>query len=113
MPAAGVERDKIQRFMSETETLAPDRRLGELEGASFEATLAARERAERSERLSRIALARDEADLPADVPSAFSRRDRPELESRLRELTHFHDAVVRSRSWHLLQQVRRLFGRAW
>ncbi len=99
--------------MNAIESSDRDRRLGELEGAAFEAALAARERAERCERLSRITLARDEADLPVGAPSDLDRRGRSELESRLRELTHFHQAVVTSRSWHLLQQVRRLFGRAW
>lgn len=103
----------MQRFMSETESLALDRRLGELEGAAFEATLAARERAERSERLSRIVLGGDESDLPPAPKSALSWRYPPELESRLRELAYFHHTVVNSRSWKLLQRIRSLFGRAW
>lgn len=98
--------------MNDLEPLALARRMGELEGAAFDADLAARERAERSERLSRIALAADEADLPA-VLGAGLPRDSAELESRLRELSHFHDAVTRSRGWKLLQGVRGLFGRAW
>lgn len=99
--------------MNETDSLALARRMGELEGAAFDAALAARERAERLERLSRITLAGDEADLPAGGERAHSRRDRTEVESRLRELTLFHVAVVNSRSWQLLQKMRALFGRAW
>jgi hypothetical protein len=98
--------------MVDLDLLRQVRRLGELEGAAFDAGLAARERAERGERLSRIALGGDEADLP--VPAAGPpRRDLAELESRLRELSHFHDAVTRSLSWKVLQRLRGLFGRAW
>lgn len=99
--------------MNETDSLAFARRMGELEGAAFEAALSARERAERCERLSRITLGGDEADLPAGRRRALSWRDRTEIESRLRELAHFHDALLRSRSWKLLQKMRRVFGRAW
>lgn len=99
--------------MNETESAVLARRMGELEGAAFDAALAARERAERSDRLSRITLGSDDADLPVGEPSVPSRRDRAENETRLRELTLFHHAVVHSRSWQLLQRVRRLFGRAW
>ena len=41
------------------------------------------------------------------------RRDLAETESRLRELAQFHQAVMGSRSWKLLQRLRGLFGRAW
>ena len=51
--------------MNESEPVALARRLGELEGAAFAAGLAARERTARAERLSRIALGGDEADLAA------------------------------------------------
>ncbi len=88
--------------------------MGELEGAAFEAALAARERLERSDRLSRIALAADEADLAggADARSG-SRRDLPELESQLAELVRFREAVLHSRSWKLMQRLLRLVGRGW
>ncbi len=103
----------MQRSMDETETSKLARRTGELEGAAFEAALAARERAERTARLGRITLAGAEADLPTAGERALSGRDRTAIESRLRELTLFHHAVVNSRSWRFLQQARRLFGRAW
>ncbi|MEO8198396.1 MAG: hypothetical protein ABI689_16915 [Thermoanaerobaculia bacterium] len=99
--------------MNDAESLALARRLGELEGAAFDAALAARERAERGERLSRIALGGDEADLPVAVAGMSSRRELAELESRLRDLSHFHDAVSRSQSWKMLQRLRGFFGRAW
>lgn len=99
--------------MIDPEFLAQARRMGELEGAAFDAALAARDRAERSERLSRIALAGDEADLPPGGPGDVSRRDLAEIESRLRDLSHFHDAVIRSQSWKMLQRLRGFFGRAW
>jgi hypothetical protein len=98
--------------MDESGSSKSARRMGELEGAAFEGALAARERAERSDRLSRITLAGDEADLPI-AQGSHSGRDRAEMESRLRDLSHFHTAVVSSRSWQLLQKMRGLFGRAW
>ncbi len=99
--------------MDDSEPSALARRLGELEGSAFDAHLAALERAERGERLSRIALTTDAADLlPADAASA-PRRDHAETESRLRDLSQFHQAVMNSRGWKLLQRVRWLFGRAW
>lgn len=99
--------------MSDADSLALARRLGELEGAAFDAALAARERAERGERLSRIALGGDEADLPVVGAGTSPRGELAELESRLRDLSHFHDAVSRSQSWKMLQRLRGLFGRAW
>ena len=98
--------------MNDPDSLALARRLGALEGAAFDAALAARERAERGERLSRIALGGDEADLPVAAGTP-QRRDLAELESRLRDLSHFHDAVTRSQSWRMLQRLRGFFGRAW
>ena len=100
-------------FMNESEPLALARRLGELEGAAFAAALTASERTGRAERLSRIALGGDEADLRAADARALRPRDLAELESRFRELAEFHDAVTNSRSWKLLQRVRGLVGRAW
>jgi hypothetical protein len=99
--------------MSEAETLARWRRMGELEGAAFDAALVARDRAQRSERLSRVTLAEDAADLAPAEPAPGGRRDVAELESRLRELAQFHAAVTTSRSWKLLQRLRGLVGRAW
>lgn len=99
--------------MNDSANLALARRAGELEGAAFEAALAARERLERSERLSRIALAADEADLPAADARSRSRRDLPELESQLRELARFREAVLHSRSWKVMQRLLGLVGRAW
>ena len=99
--------------MSDFGTLDLARRAGELEGAAFEAALAARERLERSDRLSRIALTSDEADLPAADARSGSRRDLPELESQLAELVRFREAVLHSRSWKLMQRLLRLVGRGW
>ncbi len=99
--------------MIESEPLALARRLGELEGAALAAGLASRERTERAERLSRIALGGDEADLLAAGSRELRPREYAELESRFRELAQFHDAVTRSRSWKLLQRLRGLVGRAW
>ena len=79
-------------FMNESEPVALARRLGELEGAAYAAGLAACERTARAERLSRIALGGDEADLAAAGSRALRPREVVELESRLRELAQFHDA---------------------
>jgi hypothetical protein len=99
--------------MDEISQLVAARRIGELEGAAFDVALGVRERAERSQRLSRIALAVDEADLMADDGRATAQRNSPELESRLRDLVHFHDAVVNSSSCRILQRIRGIFGRRW
>lgn len=100
-------------FMSESETTGQARRVGELEGSAFAAALLSRERAERLDRLSRIALRAEEADLPAVAAADPPRREHAETESRLRELSQFHDAVTNSRSWKWMQRVRGLVGRAW
>jgi hypothetical protein len=99
--------------MSESDDLAPWRRMGELEGAAFDAALVARDRALRGERLSRVALGGDEADLAPVEAASGARRDLAELESRLRDLAQFHSAVTGSRSWKTLQRLRGLVGRAW
>lgn len=99
-------------LMRDREELAMARRLGELEGAAFEAALAAKERALRSDRLSQIALCSDAADapLPANVSVP---RHLAETESRIRELAQFHQAVTGSKSWKILQRLRGIVGRAW
>lgn len=99
--------------MMDPKFLTEARRMGALEGAAFDAALAARDRIERGERLSRVALGRDEADLQVLPASPEVRRDLAELESRLRDLTHFHDTVTHSLSWKVLQRLRGLVGRAW
>ena len=99
--------------MIESDPQALARRLGELEGAASAAALAARERTARAERLSRSALGGDEADLAPAGSRPFRPREHAELESRFRELAQFHDAVVSSRGWRLLQRLRGLVGRAW
>lgn len=99
--------------MMDPKFLTEARRMGALEGAAFDAALAARDRIERGERLSRVALGRDEADLQVLPASPEVRRNLAEIESRLRDLTHFHDTVTHSMSWKVLQRLRGLVGRAW
>lgn len=93
--------------------LANARRLGRLEAESFDAALRDRERCEREERLSRLALGDEAAcettgDLLGESSGAVWR-----LQQELDRLAAFHHAVVHSKAWRLIQVGRRLLGRAW
>ncbi len=92
-----------------------EERLGREEGEAFDRRLRETERREREDRLSRIAWGGSglvETDPPgfAAVPTATEVLD---LQREVRRLTHFHDAVQRSRAWRLAQRLRRMIGRQW
>lgn len=92
------------------DALAGARRRGREEAERFDqelrrAEVEAREAGQRH-RQRRLAAA---ASRPGSLPSSLLLPTRPELE----ELRRFHHAVVTSRSWRLLQGLRRLVGRAW
>ncbi|HZF10724.1 MAG TPA: hypothetical protein VFE33_18200 [Thermoanaerobaculia bacterium] len=91
------------------------RQLGRLRAERLDLTLRAEEQREREIRLARFAwdpgseepaLSGDEGDLPA---GAEVWRLRQEVE----RLAAFHQAVLHSRAWQLIQWARRPFGRAW
>lgn len=95
--------------------LAPARQAGRLEGERFDARLRRRERREREDCLTRRVWLRDADDEDAAVSLAGGTTSGEvwRLQQRVDELAAFHAAVLRSRSWRLLQALRRPFGRAW
>ncbi|HEX5760383.1 MAG TPA: hypothetical protein VF121_14435 [Thermoanaerobaculia bacterium] len=91
--------------------LAEARLAGRLAGERFDATLRDRERREREDGLTRRVWT-----LPDEAGGGAAGESTGELWRLQREverLQGFHDAVVRSRPWRLLQAARRPFGRAW
>jgi|SRR5215212_6863 len=88
-------------------------RCGELEANAFDSRLRELESREREDRLTRLVAERpDLAATPALSHGAHS----PEVERLRREvglLADYHQAVLRSKGWRLVQALRRPFGRAW
>jgi hypothetical protein len=102
--------------------LALAREAGRLEAEAFDRALREAEAREREERLGRLAWLA--ADAAGAAPAASSGRESAEagpagaetvwrLQQDVARLAAFHQAVLRSRSWRLLQWARRPFGRAW
>lgn len=87
---------------------------GRLEAERFDLDLRERERREREDRLTRLASGGDDT---VAVAGSIGPRESSELFLRmqrdLEQLSAFHQAVVRSKAWKLIQAVRRPFGRAW
>lgn len=94
--------------------LALAREAGRLEAEAFDRALREVEAREREERLGRIVW---EAAGGAEAVQVERSAAAPETLWRLQQdvarLAAFHQAVLRSRSWRLLQWARRPFGRAW
>ncbi len=88
---------------------------GRLEAERFDLDLRERELREREDRLTRLASGGD--DTVAVAVAGLGPRESSELYLRmqrdLEQLSAFHQAVVRSKAWKLIQAVRRPFGRAW
>jgi len=104
----------------EKDDLAHLRRLGRLEAESFDAALREEERREREEHLTHLAAAAEDDDATAELFHASASHAPGELsgaawrlQQDLERLTAFHQAVVHSRAWRLIQAARRLVGRAW
>lgn len=90
--------------------LADARLRGRREAEELDLRLRQEENREREERLAALELAaRDEDEELARVSPAEVWRLRQEVE----RLTEFQRAVLGSRSWSVLQRLRRLVGRAW
>jgi predicted acyl esterase len=90
--------------------LADARLRGRREAEDFDRRLRQEENREREERLAALELAaRDEDEELEHVSPAEVWRLRQEVE----RLTGFQRAVLGSRSWSVLQRLRRLVGRAW
>ena len=90
---------------------ATSRRLGELEGTSFDAALRQRERDEVEERLA--ALAADPEAQAALSPLTRAPAALWRLQRDLDRYLSFYNSVINSRAWRFVQAVRRPFGRTW
>jgi hypothetical protein len=90
---------------------------GELEARAFDLRLRALESREREDRLTRLVAERpDLAATPALPYAGVTGVDAAEVERLRREvgqLADYHQAVLRSKGWRLVQTLRRPFGRAW
>ncbi len=89
-------------------------RFGRLEGEGFDADLREIERRERENLLGQTAVAEGGiATLdPDDAPQATS-TEVVRLRREIDRLAEFHRALLHSRSWRLLQSLKRPFGRSW
>jgi hypothetical protein len=84
---------------------------GRAEGERFDRRLREREGRAREELLGQRLLAADDPLQATDLAPVAG--GDAQLRRQLESLREFHAAVVRSRSWRLLQALRRPFGRAW
>ncbi|HXU45684.1 MAG TPA: hypothetical protein VN783_09165 [Thermoanaerobaculia bacterium] len=88
--------------------------LGRLEAEAFDARLREIERTEREGLLARLALSPESCSASdEEIRPAASRSEILRLKREIDRFAEFHRALVRSRSWRLLQFLRRPFGRAW
>jgi len=90
--------------------LALARQAGRLEAEVFDRRLREVEQREREERLGLLALETGEENLERAHPAPGSIQ---RLEQDVARLAAFHQAVLRSRAWRLVQWARRPLGRAW
>jgi len=91
--------------------LAQARFAGQRQAEAFEHALAERERQEREDRLARIAWGGEDTNDPLFRRKRYEQVEH--LERQVEILASFHNALLRSRGWRLLQAMRRLIGRAW
>jgi hypothetical protein len=91
--------------------------LGRLRAEALEHELRQAEQREREARLALLAWNADGDPPPAELePRAAGAAGAGEvwrLQQEVERLAAFHHAVLSSRSWRLLQALRRPFGRAW
>jgi hypothetical protein len=102
----------ILKPVSSRDALEEAQLLGRLEAESFDAALRERERHEREERLTRLVASGLDSDVDFDLfhePTGATWR----LRQDVARLSAFHQAVLHSRAWRLIQAARRLVGRAW
>ena len=94
--------------------LALAREAGRLEAEAFDRALREAEAREREERLGRLAWEAADVGARGDAEGAPAGSETLwRLQQDVARLAAFHQAVLRSRSWRLLQWARRPFGRAW
>lgn len=91
------------------DALAAARLEGRRKAEAFNRRLTDQEEVARSERLVDL----QKRDGAAAEPDRLGLVTLSRLESELKPLREFRHAVVNSRSWRLLQFLRRLVGRAW
>ena len=92
-------------------TLADARLRGRREAEAFDLRLREEETREREGRLAALDLAAGgEEDHEAE---SVSPGEVWRLRQEVKQLTEFRRAVLSSRSWRVLQRLRRLIGRAW
>ena len=95
--------------------MTEERHTGRMEAEAFDLRLRASESREREDRLTRLVAERPDLSA-APMPLAVAVGD-PGIVGRLQRevalLAEFHNAVVHSKGWRLLQVLRRPFGRAW
>ena len=92
--------------------LALARQAGRLEAEAFDRTLREAEAREREERLGRFAW-EAATDTGRDADAAPGTETVWRLQQDVARLAAFHQAVLRSRAWRVVQWARRPFGRAW
>lgn len=86
---------------------------GRLEAERFDLDLRERELREREDRLTRLASGAEDTVVVSGVGPRESSELFLRMQRDLEQLAAFHQAVVHSRAWKLIQAVRRPFGRAW
>ncbi|HYG61644.1 MAG TPA: hypothetical protein VEL74_03615 [Thermoanaerobaculia bacterium] len=91
---------------------------GRTEAETFDRELRERELRDREARLTRLAWGAEDQDPLAALTS--ERTDRSggsdvvwRLQQDVERLAGFHNAVLRSKAWKLIQLARRPFGRSW
>lgn len=96
-----------------SDELAEAQRLGRLEAERLDLGLREAEGREREERLARMVLTGEAEGPDLSFEDGGSSATIGRLRQDVERLAGFHQAVVSSRAWWLIQALRRLVGRAW
>lgn len=107
LPVSAPVSSGLERALAEAE------RFGRLEAEAYEAGLRAIERRERELLMGRSALASDLFAADPDGVPVTSTTELLRLRREVDRLADFHRTLLHSRSWRLLQALKRPFGRAW
>jgi hypothetical protein len=103
--------DDSRSMTATQDELATARNAGRLEAEAFDRALREAEAREREELLGRLASrtggSREAFEPPGTTYSVLR------LQQDVARLATFHQAVLRSRAWRVVQWARRPFGRAW
>ena len=94
--------------------LADAERLGRLEAEAFESALREAERRERENLMGRTAMASGLfAGSDPDEAPTVTNTEVLRLRREIDRFAEFHRSLLHSRSWRLLQALKRPLGRAW